>query len=162
MISPDYLSEAFDRNVNIIKKQTEGLSQSDSLIQLPFRSNCLNWVVGHIITNRYQVIRLLDGVAPYDAGRMKRYERESEPITGPGDGVLEISRLLMILEATQAEISLRLEALTVKRLDQSVAFYGNKSQRVAEWLFFFYFHDTYHSGQTELLRQAAGKDDKVI
>jgi uncharacterized damage-inducible protein DinB len=33
---------------------------------------------------------------------------------------------------------------------------------IAEWLLFFYFHDTYHSGQTEILRQAAGKDDKII
>jgi len=26
----------------------------------------------------------------------------------------------------------------------------------------FYFHDTYHTGQTDLLRQVAGKHDKVI
>ena len=24
------------------------------------------------------------------------------------------------------------------------------------------FHDTYHTGQTELLRQAAGKNDQII
>lgn len=33
---------------------------------------------------------------------------------------------------------------------------------VAEWLMFFYFHDTFHTGQTEILRQATGKNDKVI
>jgi hypothetical protein len=26
----------------------------------------------------------------------------------------------------------------------------------------FYFHDSYHIGQTEILRQAVGKDDKTI
>jgi len=25
-----------------------------------------------------------------------------------------------------------------------------------------YFHDSYHTGQMEILRQAAGKDDKII
>ena len=29
-------------------------------------------------------------------------------------------------------------------------------------VFFLYFHDTYHTGQLEALRQLAGKDDKVI
>jgi hypothetical protein len=29
-------------------------------------------------------------------------------------------------------------------------------------LFFYYFHETYHVGQTELLRQLAGRDDKII
>jgi hypothetical protein len=29
-------------------------------------------------------------------------------------------------------------------------------------LFFIYYHETYHVGQTELLRQLAGKNDKII
>jgi hypothetical protein len=29
-------------------------------------------------------------------------------------------------------------------------------------VFFQYFHETYHVGQTELLRQLAGKNDQVI
>jgi hypothetical protein len=29
-------------------------------------------------------------------------------------------------------------------------------------VFFLYFHETYHVGQTELLRQLAGKNDQVI
>jgi uncharacterized damage-inducible protein DinB len=33
---------------------------------------------------------------------------------------------------------------------------------LANRLFFLYFHETYHTGQTELLRQLAGTDDKVI
>jgi uncharacterized damage-inducible protein DinB len=32
----------------------------------------------------------------------------------------------------------------------------------ADSLFFRYFHETYHVGQTELLRQLAGRNDKVI
>lgn len=32
----------------------------------------------------------------------------------------------------------------------------------AQRLHFDYFHDTYHTGQTEILRQVAGTDDQVI
>ena len=33
---------------------------------------------------------------------------------------------------------------------------------LSERIFFLYFHETYHVGQTELLRQLTGVDDKVI
>ena len=33
---------------------------------------------------------------------------------------------------------------------------------LADFLFFLYFHDSYHTGQAEPLRQLAGKDDKII
>ncbi len=59
MITPANLAEAYGRNVEIIKLQTEGLSQADSLVQLPFRANCMNWIVGHIVTNRHSVLKLL-------------------------------------------------------------------------------------------------------
>ena len=39
---------------------------------------------------------------------------------------------------------------------------GQQTRTVAERLFFLYFHETYHTGQTELLRQLTGKNDKVI
>ena len=39
---------------------------------------------------------------------------------------------------------------------------GEHKRTLGERLFFLYFHETYHAGQTEYLRQLAGKDDKVI
>jgi len=41
--------------------------------------------------------------------------------------------------------------------------YRDRPERpVGFWLFFLYFHDSYHVGQTEILRQATGTDDKII
>ena len=55
-----------------------------------------------------------------------------------------------------------LASLTPDQLARQVAFFGGRSQSVGEWLLFFFFHETYHLGQTEILRQAAGTNDKVI
>ncbi len=162
MISPSYLADAYARNVAIIKMQTEGLSQEESLLQLPFRANCMNWIVGHIVTNRHNVLKLLDGERPAQAERVKRYTRESQPVTGAEDGVLTLAELLLLLEQAQARIAARLAEIAPATLAEQVAFFGNRSMSVAEWLLFFYFHDTYHTGQAEILRQAAGKDDKII
>lgn len=162
MHTPTCLSEAFKRNLEIIKLQTEGLSQEDSLVQLPFRANCMNWVVGHVVTNRHSVLKLLGDEQLTAAERVQRYVRESQPVTGEEAGVLPLAELLELLEQAQTQMAARLAGITPLETERQVAFFGNKSMSLGEWLLFFYFHDTYHTGQTEILRQAAGKDDKII
>ncbi len=162
MITPTYIAEGYQRNVDIIKRQTKGLSNEQSLLQLPFRANCMNWLVGHVLANRYNVLKLLGAERAADAARVKRYLTESEPITGPGDGVLSLGDLLGALDQAQAQLSTRLAQITPSELEPQVAFFGSRTLSVAEWLVFFYFHDSYHTGQTEIMRQAAGTDDKII
>ncbi len=162
MISPEYLASAYERNVQIVKQQTAGLSQADSLAQLPFRANCMNWVVGHLVTNRNSVLKLLGADPALDAARAAHYTRESEPITCDGPGVLPLEELVAILEQSQARLAGLLATIAPDELSRQVVFIGNRSRSVGEWLLFFFFHDSYHTGQTEILRQAVGKNDKII
>ena len=53
-------------------------------------------------------------------------------------------------------------ALDVAAMAEEIASGGDESTSVGERLHFDYFHDTYHTGQTELLRQVTGVGDKVI
>jgi hypothetical protein len=163
MLTPQQLADAFGRNVEIVKLQTQGLSHADSLIQLPFRGNCLNWVVGHLVTNRNAVLELLDGEPALDPRRVARYARESEPITADAPAVLPLAELVNILEQSQAQLAEILAAATPELLSRQAPLFGSSTTRpLSDWLFFLYFHDCYHVGQTEILRQAAGVDDKVI
>jgi hypothetical protein len=162
MITPKNMAGAFERNVEIVKEQAAGLSQADSLVQLPFRSNCFNWVLGHLLSNRRTVLKLLGDEQIVDGALVARYEYGSEPVTGEGVGVLPLEQLLSLLDLAQAQIAKRLEEITDKELSHPLIVFGTSEQTLGEWLFFFYFHDCYHTGQTEILRQAAGKDDKII
>ena len=105
-------------------------------------------------------MRLL-GAEPAFGEEGARYRRNSEPIKGDGEGILTLARLLTILETGQSRISTALHNATPEGLAHEVEAMGRK-QSVGQWLFFLYFHDTYHTGQTELLRQVAGKNDKII
>ena len=162
MISPAYMAESFGRNVTIIKRQTAGLTQAESLLQLPFRSNCMNWIVGHVVTNRNTIFRLLNADPVLDAERAEFYKRESEPITGDGPGVLTLDELIAALETAQTRLEVLVASLAPEDYEREVAVFGRTSQSVGHWLLFLYFHESYHVGQTEILRQATGKDDKII
>lgn len=162
MIPIQTLITAFGRNIEIIQMQTENLSHQDSLIQLPFRANCLNWVVGHVLTNRFNILRLLDAEDLIPEVDLDHYQRESEPILENGKGVLDLEDLVSLLEKSQIDLSTILQEKTPEALQLPAVYRDRPERPLAGWLFFLYFHDCYHVGQTELLRQAAGKDDKVI
>jgi uncharacterized damage-inducible protein DinB len=162
MISPKQMADAYGRNAAIVKMQTKDMTQAESLIQLPFRANCMNWIVGHLVTNRNAILELLGAEPALEAGLAERYTRESEPISAEEAGVLPLETLLGALERSQEGLATALGGLSAADLEREVSGLGGRKTRLGSALFFFFFHDTYHSGQTEIMRQASGKDDKVI
>ena len=161
MITTTDLIEGLKRNLGIIKSQTEGLSHADSLLQLPFRGNCLNWVLGHIADNRNTMLRFLGEEAILSEAHVKRYEFNSEPVCGDAGDILMLEQLLMVLEQGQSALTAKLQKMTVEELAREVqSFLGTTT--LDQLIFYLHWHESYHTGQTEALRQLAGKDDKVI
>ena len=162
MITIENLVDFYDRNLQIIKMQSEGLTHEDSLIQLPFRSNCLNWVIGHVLANRCNILNLLGAEDLRPGVNLDHYERESEAIHGDEAGVLPLEELVQHLEESQFRLAAALEKETEESLQRMAPYRDRPEKEVSYWLFFLFFHDSYHVGQTEILRQAAGKDDKIM
>jgi DinB superfamily len=184
MINANDLANAFARNATIVKSQTAGLTQADSLLQFPFRGNCLNWVLGHIVANRDSVLETL-GEPPSLGAAGARYKRGTEPeagdeeglltrralllsikaklepVAGDEEGLLTLGELLAHLERAQERIAAALSRMDENALAREVTIAERKAT-VGQRAFFLYFHETYHVGQTEIFRQLAGKDDKVI
>ena len=160
MLSAQDLANAFARNLSIIKSQTNGLTHEDSLRQPPFRGNCLNWVLGHLVQNRDTVLAAL-GEPPVTGEPAARYRRGSEPVVAADDGTLPLPELLDRLERAQECIADALNRTDESAFAREVTV-GERTMSVGQRVFFLYFHETYHVGQTELFRQLAGKDDKVI
>ncbi|HEY44998.1 MAG TPA: DUF664 domain-containing protein [Anaerolineae bacterium] len=161
MIDPEQLANAFGLNLNIIRMQTEGLTHEDSLLQPPFRGNCLNWVLGHIAANRNRVLTLLGEDPVLSDEEAALYDTGSDPITGEEDGILNQVMLLAALERAQENIVAALTRISVEELTREIEV-GDRTMTLGQRLFGLYFHETYHTGQTEALRQLAGMDDKVI
>ena len=154
------IANTFDANLWIIKRQTDGLSNADSLIQPTFRANCLNWVLGHIVVGRNRALVLL-GLEPVwgDAERAI-YETGSTPLLDAQNAV-PLERLLALLELAQERLAEKLAAASDVSL-QAVVYFRGCDQGLGEAIAGLAWHETYHTGQTELLRQLTGVDDKVI
>ncbi len=161
MIDATHLAKAFSRNTAILRMQVAGLSHEDSLLQMPYNVNCLNWTLGHILVYRDRVLTTAGGAPQFPSGELDRYLRESEPITEDGPDVLPLDQLAAAVESSQELISTALNSLSDEQFSAKTEVDG-RMVSTAQRLHFDYFHDTYHTGQTEILRQVAGTDDKVI
>jgi uncharacterized damage-inducible protein DinB len=161
MIDAAQLAKAFGRNTAILKMQVAGLSHEESLLQTPYNINCLNWTLGHILVYRDRALATAGGEPEFPGGELDRYQRESEPITGDGPDVLPLEQLVAALESSQEAIDAALGDLSDEQFSTETEVDG-RMVSTAQRLHFDYFHDTYHTGQTEILRQLAGSDDQVI
>ncbi len=161
MIGPDDMLNAFALNTRIIQMQTAGLSHADSLIQPPYYGNCLNWVLGHLAVSRDRVLVLLGADRLLTNPERLFYETGSEPVTAETAGVLPLEKLLEILATSQRLIEDRMRSLSAAELGRPVADQED-TRSILQRVFGLYFHETYHTGQTEQLRQLTGVNDKIV
>jgi uncharacterized damage-inducible protein DinB len=157
------LVDAINNNLGVIMRQVDGLTHDESLLQFPFRGNCLNWVIGHIINSRHQMLSLIDEAPLWTPEQLERYKRESEPVLGEAPDVIRFEKMLDDLKTTQAKITARIQSFTPEELQApGKEVIKGLTGCVADQLSFLIWHETYHVGQTDSLRQLAGRNDKVI
>jgi uncharacterized damage-inducible protein DinB len=156
MTTSETLAQYFGITYRVINRQIDGLIHEESLLQPPFRGNCLNWVLGHILVGREPVLTSLGEALPWSKEEAAKYKPNSEPITST-ENALPLERLLGALEESQARIVAGLQRVSEESLKALV-----DDETVGEQIAFAHWHETYHVGQLELLRQLAGKNDKVI
>jgi len=161
MITVTDLIESLERNLDIIKAQTQGLTHADRLLQLPFRGNCLNWVVGHIAANRNTMLHFLGEEGILGEAHAARYAYDSEPVCGEDGDILTLEELLVALERGQKALVARLQTIPAEDLARDVESWLGTTT-LGQLVFYLLWHESYHTGQTEALRQLAGKGDKVI
>ena len=161
MITIQNLQRMLDMENGIIHDQVNGLTHAESLIQPQPGGNCLNWVLGHLLTNQLQIIEAVGAVPPFDSQVVSRYVRNSEPIFGDGEGVLPLEELIKLHDQTHATLNTLLTAMKEEDFEREIEVRERKM--TLGWrVFFLHFHYTYHLGQLEFLRQLAGKLDKII
>ena len=154
-----YLVGGLERTAFVVNAQLDGLSHDDCLLQLPFRGNCANWVLGHIISSRSSMIKQITGKHYWENDVDALYKFGSEPIT-EGEHAIHLDQLMEHLKSSAEALKSAIEGATQEQLE---AIWNEERQStVLDFLLFMTWHEGYHAGQFEYLRQLAGKNDKVI
>jgi hypothetical protein len=161
MIEIDEFSKMLTGELEILGKQTAGLTQADSLLQPQPGGNCLNWVMGHLVVNLTEILAVLGEENSGDVPDVSRYRIGSDPIRGEEEGVLPLQMLIEAYSVLTKRITDRLSKMSEADFEAEIDFWQGKSRR-GYVAFFYFFHNTYHLGQLEFLRNLAGKTEKII
>jgi uncharacterized damage-inducible protein DinB len=146
----------------VLRRNVEGLTQEDSLIQPQRGGNCLNWVVGHLLSV-YELVLPGVGQQPVmGADALKRYARGSTELHEAGEA-LPLADLVAAWDETAKRIETGLATLTAEKMDAPAPFSpsNNPNETMRSLLSAVFFHQAYHTGQTGLLRRMAGKEGAI-
>ncbi len=152
--------DIYEQNHNVLHKQVEGITHDESLLQPPFRGNCMNWVVGHILGIRDQCLKLMGLPGMLSEYEQKVYGYGSEPLTNAAQAV-DLDVLLKRLDESLGILVSGLACLEPEDLEREVRIWRGPMP-LGEAIAYMQWHESYHTGQLELLRQLAGKNDHVI
>lgn len=146
----------------ILRRNTEGLTQEDSLIQPQPAGNCLNWNVGHLVWSNEQILSVLDMPPVLGEQALQRYARGSKPLCDPAEA-LPLEQLLQTWDASWDRIDEGLARLTPEQLAAPAPFSPRKDphETIGSLLAIVFFHQASHTGQTSLLRTMAGKPGAI-
>ena len=107
------------------------------------------------IAGRSTALVLLGEEPVWDKEKSGPYSRDSEPINA--EVAYPLEQLVDDLDTCQERLQTALDRITAEELAIK-----KDDRTLGERLSFSYWHEAYHTGQTELLRQLAGTDDKII
>lgn len=154
MVHPHALIKLYGYNATLINKQTAALTHEESLLQLPFDGNSLNWILGHLVSSRTLPLRLVGQEPVWTEEQRTRYRHGSSTVTADGEGVMRLETVLADFNGSQERLVAGLVQMNYEDMCRPSGYQDNT---IGDSLAYFQFHEAHHVGQLMYLAQFAGK-----
>jgi uncharacterized damage-inducible protein DinB len=145
-------------NTGMIHDHADDISQEESLIDPPDGGNNMNWTIGHIVKYRGLMLERAGYEIPWPTDKYDRFKRHSAALTDPNEAA-SMQEMLADLDRSQEILEKWLESATDEVLEQDTA--GN-IRSLGGMIGRLAWHEGYHIGQLEILRNMAGKHEPVF
>jgi len=134
----------------LIHRFVDGISHQESVLQLPFEHNCMNWILGHIVTNRSHVLETVSAEHSWETEVRALYHTETPNVT-PESASVDFEQLIAYLDESTVLLQLALDGMEDADLDESHSNYRGEKSRY-DHLTGFHWHEDFHVGQLEILK----------
>ncbi len=142
-------SDQYSFQTQLVQRLVEGVSHEESMLQLPFEANCMNWILGHIISRRQSALETLGAESLWAESQLSHYKTGSDPILSSEQAIRfetlmdDLQRSLSILQSALQDADETLDRIVINDRGEKTA-----GQHIEGFL----WHETYHTGQLEVLR----------
>ena len=142
------LSKMLARNVAVLEKNAQDLSDAQSYVCAVEEGSHLHWLLGHLIVSRDQMLKALQQPRVWSDAEREQFGGGSQASKDD----LTLEALLSALKTSQAALATALETVT----EQTLTAKRPNGMCTGDYLEFLVWHETYHIGQSTLYRRAAG------
>ncbi len=143
---------------------TEDITDEEALVFPNGGANCMNWLVGHIIDARNQLLAFLQQQPVWHNKEFACYARGANPSQSL-ELFLPFSRLIEHFKSSCERVAEGIKNTPSDQLNNVFTISSNdgiiNSHTLLEWFTVFSFHESYHTGQTGFLRRVLGKEGKI-
>jgi hypothetical protein len=145
------LLDAYETNTLLINHLTRGLTHADSLIIPPFPTNCVNWLIGHILVSRHHSLTLCGKNRFLSEVCILRYDTGTSPVDVEENRLIIFNDLIDDLNESQRVLAETLRHCSDAYLEADYQDdHGRRERRLC--IRGLHWHETYHIGQIEILR----------
>lgn len=134
----------------LIHRFVDGVSHEESIMGPPFEHNCMNWILGHIVTNRSHVLETVGAVHAWQEEVRELYHTETPPVT-PESASIHFETLVAYLNESVILLEASLENVSAAWLEENHSNYRGDKTRY-EHITSFHWHESFHLGQLEILQ----------
>jgi hypothetical protein len=157
-VRPETFLEQLEFSHAVTKMNLGGITHEESLIQPEPAGNCANWILGHLVATRSNLLRGLGAKPVWGETNCARYEQHGPPIEDASQAT-PLEEIWKAYDLSQQRLRETVAGLTPQQLAQAAPFSptNRPGETIASLLGTFAFHDAYHTGQTGVLRRIVGK-----
>ncbi len=166
MVTPvnTIFTQQFKYTFGSVVLNTEDITNEEALVFPAGNANCMNWLVGHIIDARNQLLALLKEQPVWNNEEFDCYARGANPKLSH-ELFLPFPSLIEYFKSSYERVVVGIKNATADQLNNLFTIPSNDgiaiSHSLLEWLTVFSFHESYHTGQTGFLRRVLGKEGKI-
>lgn len=144
-----------ERIHGLIIKETESITHAESVLRLPFESNSMSWVLGHMAVYRDSLLSCTRQQVRLNAAELNLYVQGVAPIT-PENEVVPLERLLLVLVDGFNALSSWLHSDPDGLFEETPpGLELSFGATVVENFALLCWPDSYHDGQVAVLRELA-------
>ncbi len=160
-MTPASILRTFETNYSALMANLDGISDDEALILPKPAGNPINWVVGHILISRDVILTAMSEKHVMKDEESVHYKRGAE--VEDVNALIPLSKLIESFQLSQERLKAGLSRLGEKDINKPGGSGENDRNQssLADQLSFIQFHETYHIGQTGLLRRLVGKKGSI-
>ena len=151
-MNTDLLLTQYQASHRVLHRNLDGIHHEESLKAPKDGGNCLNWVLGHLVSTRNLVLDLLGQRPVMSPEEAQAYRQEG----GDPARFLKLEDLKLALDRSQEAINTGFQKLSSEAANTPA--YGST---VGGMLAVLSFHEAYHGGQVGIIRRALGHEGVI-